>query len=131
MFNEVPNFQPELGQMILSNNNFFADEAYWATEGMVMLKNIIDESKILDWEHKRDYEGKVFAYRDYCWCDGDSPEHENGCPPNFEFYSVDLKISWYKHCGRGITANMAEPKAITWWNILNECVNEIKAYQFN
>lgn len=136
MFNEQPNFQPELGQIFMSNNSFFADEAYWATEGLVMLKNIIDESKILEWENKYDYEGKVFAYRPYCWCDagldGDEDDpHYNGCPPNFEHYPTGLKISWYKHCGRGVTANVPELKAITWWGMLNECVQEIKNYEFN
>jgi hypothetical protein len=131
MFTEQPNFMPELGQIFLSNNSFYSDEAYWATEGLVLLKTIIDESKILEWQNENNYEGKVFAYRNYCWCDGDIPEHKDGCPPNFEFYPVDLKISWYKHEGRGITANIKELKAVTWWSILNECVNEIKGFEFN
>ena len=85
MYKEQPNYQPELGQMLLSNNVFFSEEAYWATELLVTLKNIIDESKILDWENEHDYEGTKFAYRPYCWCDGESPGHEkDGCPPNFE-----------------------------------------------
>lgn len=131
MFKEEPNYMPELGQMLLSNNNFFSEEAYWATEGLVILKQIIDESKILDWEDIYDYEGKKFAYRNYCWCDGDTAGHEMGCPPNFEHYESGLQIAWYKHCGRGVSANKPELKMIDWFNILKDCVKEIEDYEFN
>jgi hypothetical protein len=131
MFKEQPNYQPELGQMLLSNNVFLAEEAYWATEGLVILKNVIDESKILDWENVSDYEGKKFAYRPYCWCDGGYKEHEeDGCPPNFEHYESGLVITWYKHCGRGVSANQPELKAMEWFDILADCVQEIKEYDF-
>lgn len=129
MFKEEPNFEPELGQMILSNNQFFVHEAYWATDGLILLRSVLQESKVLEWENTYDYEGKVFAYRNYCWCDGDL--HEEGCPPNFEYYSKDIKITWYKHEGRGITANIKEPKAIEWFDIIADCVKEIREYDFS
>ena len=131
MFKEEPNFSPELGQIFLSNNAFFAEEAYWATEGLVMLDRVIEESKIRNWTNDIKYEGTVFAYRPYCWCDGDLEGHEEQCPPNFEFYPTGIQISWYKHEARGITANVKELPAMTWWNVLNECVNEIKNYPFD
>jgi hypothetical protein len=130
MFKEEPNFSPELGQLILSNGSFFSEEAYWACEGLIVLRAILQESKILEWNDWYDYEGKVFAYRQYCWCDGDNPGHEEGCPSNFVHYPSGLEISWYKHEGRGITSNRNEMKAIDWWNILADCVNEIKEYEF-
>lgn len=130
MFKEEPNFEPELGQVLLSNNGFFTEEAYWATEGLIILKRIIEESKILEWNDAYDYEGNVFCYRNYCWCDGDSPGHEEGCPPNFEHYGSGLKIAWYKHEGRGVTANMTELKSMHWFDILAECVNEVRNYEF-
>ncbi len=130
MYKEQPNYQPELGQMLLSNSVFFSEEAYWACEGIVVLKNIIDESKILDWENKYDYEGTKFAYRPYCWCDGENPEHKDGCPPNFEHYESGLQITWYKHSGRGISANKSELKALEWFDIIADCVEEIRNYEF-
>jgi hypothetical protein len=136
MFVEEPNYQPELGQILLSNNQFYAEEAYWATEGLVLLKQVLEESKIQQWNDKQDYEGTKFAYRYYCWCDGamdgdESHPHYNGCPPNFEHYESGLVITWYKHCGRGVSANMKEPSAIKWFDILSDCVEEIKNYEFN
>lgn len=134
MFKKQPNFEPELGQALLSNNSFFQDEAWWACEGLLVLREILNQSKILEWENIRDYDGSIFAYRPYCWCDagldGDEDDpHYNGCPPNFEHYPSGLKITWYKHEGRGITANR-ELKAMDWWDVLAECVKEIKEYQF-
>ena len=131
MFNEQPNFEPELGQMLLSNNVFFSEEAYWACEGLIVLKNVLTESKILDWENTNIYEGTRFAYRPYCWCDGSIKEHEDGCPPNFEHYPSGLQIVWYKHEGRGITANKSELKALEWFDIIADCVEEIRNYEFN
>ena len=131
MFNEQPNFSPELGQMLLSNNNFYSEEAYWATEGLILLDRVIEESKIREWNNQTDYEGTIFAYRKYCWCDGDRDGHGNGCPPNFEHYPSGVKITWYKHEGRGVTCNGPELPAVFWWDILNSCVQEIKEYEFN
>lgn len=130
MFNEKPNFQPELGQILLSNTLYHSEEAYWAHEGLVMLDRIIEESKILEWNNARDYEGKVFAYRDYCWCFGDAPGHEDQCPDNFVHYPTNTIINWYKHNGRGLTANKGEISAMQWWDIIAECVQEIKDYEF-
>lgn len=135
VFKEKPNFEPELGQMLLSNNVYYSEEAYWAHEGLVMLDRVIKESKILEWQNKRDYEGKVFAYRDYCWCDAGLDEdtthpHYNGCPPNFEHYSSGTIITWYKHNGRGLTANVQELTGMQWFDIIAECVQEIKNYEF-
>lgn len=131
MYKEQPNYQPELGQMLFSNSIFLSEEAYWATEGLVILKQIIEQSKILDWENISDYEGKKFAYREYCWCDGGYEGHEEGCPPNFEHYESGLVITWYKHCGRGVSANRTEPKMSEWFAILADCVKEIEDYEFN
>lgn len=131
LFKEEPNFEPELGQMLLSNGSFYSEEAYWACEGLLVLKTVLNDSKILEWNDWYDYEGAVFAYRPYCWCDGDKEGHEEGCPPNFVHYSSGLEISWYKHEGRGITANKTELKPMAWWDILADCVQEIKDYPFN
>lgn len=130
VFKEKPNFEPELGQILLSNTNYHSEEAYWAHEGLVLLEHVLHESKILEWENKSNYEGEVFSYRPYCWCFGDAEGHEEGCPDNFVHNPTGLVINWYKHNGRGLTSNQQEPSAIKWFDIVAECVDEVRNYEF-
>lgn len=60
----------------------------------------------------RIFENDTFAFREYCWCDGnyhgfkphlDAPDEETpACPPNFEHFASGMKIEWYKHMRRGL-----------------------------
>lgn len=65
-----------------------------------------------------DYENEVFAMRSYCWCDGEGT-HEHGCPPNFEY--GELRISWYKYVGRGLSMNQ-EVSPGRWHDIFLACL---------
>lgn len=123
----------ELGQMLLSNNNWHRYEADWATDGLRMIAEIISESRGFSpdgWNDLTSNSGgdefvnDVFEMRSYCWCEGDG-NHENGCPPNFLYKKNGLTITWYKHAGRGITANMEYPGAKNWFKAINICIESI------
>lgn len=134
----------ELGQILLSNNNWHRNEAEWATDGLLMLGQVIAESRGLDPNGFRttlaensgeeEFVNDVFEMRSYCWCDAgwDIDENENsnhphagGCPPNFLHKSTGLIFTWYKHAGRGITSNAKYPGAKKWFEILKECVESV------
>lgn len=66
---------------------------------------------------------RLFAMRAYCWCDGYGEGHEDGCPPNFEFYPTGLQVCWYKHAGRSASVNQA-PHRRLWLQIVTTCVIE-------
>ena len=70
-----------------------------------------------------EFECPVFSMRTYCWCDGDRPGHEDGCPPNFQHKS-GLVIEWYKYLGRGTQMN----RSLTvkeWCAIMRECLEAV------
>lgn len=71
------------------------------------------------------FENEVFTMNSYCWCCGDTPEHAEGCPPNFYIESLDFDVEWYKYLGRGSNQN----KEITyeqWSEIFLKCLNSLK-----
>lgn len=126
----------ELGQILLSNNNWHRNEADWATNGLFMLGQVIAESRGLDPNGFRttltensgeeEFVNDVFEMRSYCWCEGFGVEgHEEGCPPNFLHKSTGLIFTWYKHAGRGITSNAEYLGAKKWFEILKECVESV------
>ena len=53
------------------------------------------------------FENEVFVLNAYCWCDGENLEHEEGCPPNFEYKPSGFVASWYKYLGRGSSVSEA------------------------
>lgn len=134
----TPKAYTELGQWAFSNGQVQEHEADWATDGLVMLSEIIAEARgeirskygydglLASNSGTDEFDNDTFTMRPYCWCDGDRPSHEMGCPPNFEHKPSGLRISWYKHAGRGVTANQSAPTAICWWRILNECVESVE-----
>lgn len=73
-----------------------------------------------------EYVGENFTIRAYCWCDGpgDREGHDDECPPNFEMPSRDIRVSWYKHSGRGPTANR-DVSDEEWVDVLRECLAEL------
>ena len=123
----------ELGQILFSNTTLEEYEADWATEGLTMIAEVITEyrGKIPDgWGELTSNSGAeefindVFEMRSYCWCFGDG-EHKDGCPPNFVYKKNGLVITWYKHAGRGIRANMEYPGARNWFKAINNCIESI------
>ena len=124
----------ELGQMLLSNTPPQEYEADWATDGLRMIAEVISESRGLDpngWNEltsnsgQEDFINDVFEMRSYCWCEGDSKGHEGGCPPNFLYKPNGLTITWYKHAGRGVRANMEYPGAKNWFKAISKCIESI------
>jgi hypothetical protein len=101
----------ELGQMMFSN----AKVGYWEVPEIVeaVLRTIADEIERVEWNNTQkhyeaptgnnggEYKTDKFKMRAYCWCDGE--RHKKGCPANFEWR--DVKITWYKYLGRGMTTN--------------------------
>lgn len=132
----------ELGQLLLSNTPVQRYEADWATDGLRMIAEVISEFRGLSpdgWSDltsnsgQPEYVNDVFEMRSYCWCgmeweeDLNSP-HAKGCPPNFVYKKNGLTITWYKHAGRGITANMEYPGARNWFKAITACIESIKEY---
>ena len=123
----------ELGQMLFSNSPIPEYEADWASTGIIMLAEYIQEMRGDSYPLSSNggevpYESDIFDMRTYCWCDGDREGHENGCPPNFKHHDSGLILNWYKHCGRGITSNKEINQEITkkeWFNILQECMDSL------
>lgn len=54
----------------------------------------------------------AFSMEAYCWCDGDTKGHEEGCPDNFYCSETGANASWYKHIGRGTEF---DPKDYSVW----------------
>ena len=132
----------ELGQMVLSNNDWHKYDADWATDGLNMIAEVIAELR--GKEHSRygwdslltsnsgaeEFVNDVFEMRSYCWCDSgwenyEGP-HPDGCPPNFLYKPTGMLVTWYKHANRGITANKKYPGARTWFEIIKHCIGSIE-----
>lgn len=130
----------ELGQMLLSNTPSQSDDAYWATDGLNLIAEVIAESR--GYSHGQhgyanlltsnsgdpEFVNDVFEMRPYCWCDsglGESP-HKDGCPPNFVYKKNGLIISWYKHANCSIAANLEYPGARNWAKAINTCIDSVK-----
>lgn len=71
-----------------------------------------------------EYANDVFALRSYCWCEGTLEGHNEDCLPNFEHFASGLKIRWYKHAHRGVTAN-GELMRSVWRQVIEECLDSI------
>lgn len=121
----------ELGQLLFQGSEVYEKEAYWASDGLAVLGSAIEDCYRPNFEGMgsnyggETFENDVFIMRNYCWCDGEYPEHENGCPPNFIHKQTNIKISWYKHCGRGITANI-ELNGYEWALIIKDCIESLE-----
>ena len=119
----------ELGQFLFSNSPAQEYEAYWASNGLVNIAEVIQEQRkdqglLVSNYGEYPYESDLFDMRTYCWCDGEGEGHEEGCPPNFHHKPSGLIINWYKHCERGITSNK-ELSKVEWLNIVLECLNHL------
>lgn len=135
----------ELGQMLLSNTPTQEYDAEWAIAGLDMIAEVIAEFRGNNYDKygwsnlltsnagQPEYVNDVFEMRTYCWCSSNWDEdpshpHYNGCPPNFVYKKNGLTITWYKHSGRGITANMEMPGARNWFKAVAACIESIKEH---
>lgn len=127
----------ELGQILLSNNDWHRYDADWAVEGLNIVAQVIAELREKDPNGFRtllttnsgeeEFVNHIFEMRSYCWCDGFGIEgHEEGCPPNFIYKPTGMIITWYKHAGRGNTSNKKYPGARTWFEIIKHCIGSIE-----
>lgn len=125
--------EPELGQLLFTNSSIRDFEVpHYAKNDLSDLAERVARSRG-DWQFgwgsltsnsgADDYANKVFSMTSYCWCEGDG-EHEDECPPNFEHLSSGLKINWYKHIGRGTTANLEIQRSV-WRKIIDECLESV------
>lgn len=130
----------ELGQMLLSNNDWHRYDAYWATDGLHMIAQVIAELRgknpndgwttLTSNSGEEEFVNDVFEMRSYCWCDSGWEDYEgphpDGCPPNFIYKPTGMIVTWYKHAGRGATSNKKYPGARTWFEIVKHCIGSVE-----
>lgn len=125
----------ELGQFLTNNKQWEEFDADWATDGLVLISQVIAEFRDQDpfggWttltsnSGGEPFENDVFYMSSYCWCDGELEDHKDGCPPNFIYKPNGLQFSWYKHAGRGIRSNMEFPGMKNWTKAIIKCIESI------
>jgi hypothetical protein len=129
---EQVSFTPELGQLGFSNTPWQEHEV--SELAVAALRAIGDEMERVMWNRTQEvynaptgnvggepFVTSAFTMRAYCWCDGGG--HPEGCPPNFEWR--DLRICWYKHLGRGTSANAdLTPDMIA--EMLTDCLASVR-----
>lgn len=125
----MADFEPELGQAVFG--------APWQAVAMpeyieAMLNMISAEMERVEWNRTQQtfdspmsnsgsqYETAVFKARAYYWGEDESL----AALPNFEWR--DVKISWYKYCGRGSSMSREVPPAEA-AQMLDECLASIRA----
>lgn len=120
-------FEPELGQMLWSNSEFFRHEVPPFIESCLdALGDLVSEGQYQanpTCNNGAEFSNDVFQMRAYCWCDGEAEGHTDGCPPNF--ICGDLAISWYKHSHRGASMSR-EVNFGEWKTIFTKCVNSLE-----
>lgn len=120
------NYQPELGQMMFGQPSQELEcpewlEAYlWMidTELSRVMWNVHQE----EWDSPfsntgNSYKNDTFEVEAYSW--------DDETPQPFNFKWKDIQISWYKHCGRGMSVN----KKVTHKEgerLLNACLKSIR-----
>ena len=127
---------PELGQFGFSNTPWQEiDSPAWINPGLEAIATAIkaqrgegddDWTELTSNSGGEPFENDLFAMRSYCWCDGERPGHEDGCPPNFEHKPTGLIINWYKHSRRGRSQNQVVSGA-EWSAIVAECLRAVSA----
>lgn len=122
------NFEPELGQMLFGNTEYFEHEVPPFIESCLdALGDLVSNGVYADNPTSNTgaaFSNDTFQMRSYCWCDGELDGHQDGCPPNFVF--GDLAITWYKHSHRGASMSR-EVTFQEWLPIFMKCVNSLEA----
>lgn len=127
-------FTPELGQMDAGATYTSTPTPPYVTDGLGVLDALYGER----FEGGEDLHARtsnhggspiltdVFEMRAYCWCDGDTPGHEESCPPNFRHTASGFEANWYKHASRGETCSR-DITAVEWAQMLAECIQSLTA----
>jgi hypothetical protein len=124
-----PAFTPELGQFAFSNTPWQPVDGDMYVRGLSLLGELATPLLGGNPTHNEGsdaYESSVFQIRTYCWCDGERPGHEDGCPPNFVHLTSGLQVTWYKYAGRGTSANRILSPA-DWAQVMAECLTDLTA----
>ena len=127
-------FTPELGQSAFSNTEWQAFEVSELAVAALraigheiarVTSNATQEVAYSPFDNVGDtFVTPVFTARSYCWCDGET--HPQGCPPNFEWR--DVRICWYKHLGRGTSANVdLTPDMVA--EMLTDCLAAVRSME--
>lgn len=124
----MSHFQPELGQAIFGQPS----QQFAVPDIMIaVLEKLASEYARVGWNiHQRDIENPfynsgpaynlktdVFEVCAYSWGDEEQP---------FNFAWRDLRISWYKWCGRGASANVEITPGMA-AECLSECLASLQA----
>lgn len=121
-------FQPELGQFINSNSGWFEIPlSNDVADAIFEIGNYLDLNKLCSGNPCSNcgqvFECPTFSIRSYCWCEGDIPGHENGCPPNFKY--KNFEVVWYKQHERGASQNRNISKKEL-LEMFDDCMNAIE-----
>lgn len=125
-------FDPELGQLLTGATFTQTPTPHYVTAGFSILDALYADL----FEGGKDHHARVanhggspiitdtFEMRPYCWCDGETEGHEEGCPPNFVHHPSGFQAHWYKHAERGETCNQA-PTPLQWAAVLRQCIDAV------
>lgn len=128
-------FVPEPGQWAFSNGAIHRFEV--SELGTAIIDRVVREMERVMWNRTQKeylpptssrgadtFECDAFIMRTYCWCGGST--HPDGCPPNLEWHSRSVTVSWYKHFWRG--ASVSEDLSPDDWNeFLEEALASVSA----
>lgn len=121
-------YQPELGQAVFGQpyKEFAGSELLEAA-----LHSISNELERAFWNiSQKEYDSPfyntgnqfdcaTFSAHAYSWGDDDQP---------WNFKWQDVEISWYKHCGRGLSVNQdIKPDRIS--EMLDDCLRAVRDYE--
>lgn len=112
------NYEPELGQMAFGQPWQAVDCPTCVHDALMALSEAWDVLRADDnpfCNTAARYDGTVFNAHAYDWGDDEQP---------FNFAWRDLRVSWYKYLGRGMSANrnVADTEAA---EMLRECMREL------
>lgn len=122
----------ELGQVAFAGNDLLDYDCFEAEPGLRVIGELLTAEQSTDggwtviYGPDNMFSNDVFTIRAYCWCDGDL--HPDGCPPNFVHHASGLTINWYKHVGRGMSADRPF-NAVAWVGVLWDCIRSIDPTQ--
>lgn len=119
-------YQPEIGQMMFGQPSQELECPEWLEAYLWMIDSEL--SRVMwnvhqeEWDSPfqntgNSYKNDTFELEAYSW--------DDETPQPFNFKWKDIQISWYKHCGRGMSIN----KKVTHKEgeqLLNECLKSIR-----
>lgn len=121
-------YQPELGQMLFGQQS----QRFQGSAVLEAALQLLGENLVAAAESRKEridnpfsntgasYENDVFKVEAYSW----NEDYEQP----FNFAWRDLRVSWYKHAGRGLSANMEHsPRLVS--EMVIECLGSIWSEQ--